>query len=78
MKKLLINSVQYGVSKNAKIDGLEIGGQTGTASIKTKGKHKRKYNSSFFGFANDKQGNKYTIGVTVRNPISSGKYWYYY
>jgi cell division protein FtsI (penicillin-binding protein 3) len=34
--------------------------------------------SSFFGFANDNKGHKYTIGVTVNNPNSKGKFWYYY
>lgn len=41
------------------------------------GKYQREYISSFFGFANDKT-NKYTIGVTVINPTSTGKNWYYY
>ena len=27
---------------------------------------------------NDQHNNSYTIGVTVINPISTGKYWYYY
>ena len=51
----------------AKIDGLEIGGKTGTAHIAEGGKYVRKYNSSFFGFANDKK-NKFTIGILVREP----------
>ena len=78
MKKLLIATVEEGTGTKAKIDGLEIGGKTGTANIAEKGRYQRKYMSSFFGFANDKKGNKYTIGVTVNNPINTGKYWYYY
>ncbi|MCK5110157.1 MAG: penicillin-binding protein 2 [Arcobacteraceae bacterium] len=78
MKKLLIQTVQEGTGKKAQIDGLEIGGKTGTANVVQGGKYRRKYMSSFFGFANDKAGHKYTIGVTVNNPINRGKYWYYY
>ncbi len=77
MKKLLIQTVEEGTGTSAKIDGLEIGGKTGTAQIARGGKYQREYISSFFGFANDKN-NKYTIGVTVINPNSKGKYWYYY
>jgi len=78
MKKLLIATVQEGTGRKARIDGLEIGGKTGTANVAINGTYRRKYMSSFFGFANDSLGNKYTIGVTVNNPISTGKYWYYY
>ena len=78
MKKLLIQTVEEGTGKKAKMDGLTIGGKTGTANIVENGKYQRKYMSSFFGFANDEKGNKYTIGVTVNNPINRGKYWYYY
>jgi len=79
IKRLLIKTVQEGTGTAAKIDGLEVGGKTGTANI-SKGKagySTKKYITSFFGFVND--GNKkYTVGVTVREPISRGKYWYYY
>lgn len=78
MKKMLINTVEEGTGKAAKIDGLIIGGKTGTAQIARKGKYLKKYISSFFGFANDTDGNSYTIGVTVFNPTTKGKYWYYY
>ena len=77
MKKLLIKTVNTGTGKKAKYEGLEIGGKTGTANIARGGKYQRKYMSSFFGFANDKE-NRYTVGVTVNNPPSRGKYWYYY
>lgn len=79
IKRLLVKTVQEGTGTAAKIDGLEVGGKTGTANI-SKGKagySTKKYITSFFGFVND--GNKkYTVGVTVREPISRGKYWYYY
>ncbi len=77
MKELLIKTVEKGTGKSAKIDGLEIGGKTGTAQIAGGGGYQKKYISSFFGFVNDKN-NKYTIGVTVINPNSKGKYWYHY
>jgi cell division protein FtsI (penicillin-binding protein 3) len=77
MKKLLIKTVLIGTGKKAAYPGLEIGGKTGTANIARGGKYKKKYMSSFFGFANDEE-NRYSIGVTVNNPNSKGKYWYHY
>lgn len=77
IKRLLIKTVDQGTGKAAKIDGLQVGGKTGTAQIARKGKYLKKYISSFFGFVND-DNNSYTIGVTVINPISTGKYWYYH
>jgi len=77
IKRMLIRTVDEGTGIYSKIDGLEIGGKTGTAQIARKGRYLKRYISSFFGFANDKQ-NKYTIGVTVFEPVSTGKYWYYH
>jgi cell division protein FtsI (penicillin-binding protein 3) len=77
IKRLLIKTVTHGTGKAARIDGLEIGGKTGTAQIARRGKYLKKYISSFFGFVNDGK-NSYTIGVTVMNPNSTGKHWYYY
>ncbi|XPV69183.1 MAG: peptidoglycan D,D-transpeptidase FtsI family protein [Halarcobacter sp.] len=77
IKRLLIKTVQQGTGVAAKIDGLEIGGKTGTAQIARGGKYLKKYISSFFGFVNDGK-NSYTIGVTVMNPVSKGKHWYYH
>ncbi len=77
IKRLLIKTVNKGTGKAAKIEGLEIGGKTGTAQIARRGKYQKKYISSFFGFANDSK-NSYTIGVTVFNPNSKGKHWYQY
>ncbi|MEA2050744.1 MAG: penicillin-binding protein 2 [Campylobacterota bacterium] len=68
IKDMLIKTVQIGTGVGTKIDGLEIGGKTGTAQIARKGRYQREYISSFFGFANDKKS-KYTIGVTVFEPI---------
>ena len=77
MKNYLIDTVKEGTGKNTNIEGLEIGGKTGTANKARGGSYKRKYMSSFYGFANDKTS-KYTIGVSVNEPISTGKFWYYY
>jgi cell division protein FtsI (penicillin-binding protein 3) len=77
MNKLLQKTVKYGTGKKADIEGLEIGGKTGTANIVIKKRYKHRYMSSFFGFVNDKNV-KYTIGVTVNEPNAKGKYWYQY
>ena len=44
---------------------IETGGMLATAHIYRDGKYRREYHSSFYGFANDVKGNKYTIGVLV-------------
>lgn len=67
MKKILIKTVKEGTGTGTITKGLEIGGKTGTAHIAERGRYVRKYNTSFFGFANDKK-HKYTIGVTVVQP----------
>ncbi|MCF6244760.1 MAG: penicillin-binding protein 2 [Sulfurovum sp.] len=72
---ILIDVVQKGTAENAQYPGLEIGGKTGTAHIAKKGRYVREYHSSFYGFANDKKGNKYTIGVLVVRAKSENKYF---
>ncbi len=67
VKNTLIKVVDKGTGKKAQTLGVEIGGKTGTAHIATKGGYQLSYNSSFFGFANDKKQN-YTIGITVIEP----------
>lgn len=74
MQNILEKTVQKGTAVKAKIEGLRIGGKTGTSHIAENGKYVRKYNSSFFGFANDTK-NKFTIGVLVRE---AKKPYYYY
>ncbi|MRI59245.1 MAG: penicillin-binding protein 2 [Epsilonproteobacteria bacterium] len=69
MRNILKKVVQKGTGTVAKIEGLEIGGKTGTAHMAVGGRYVRRYNSSFFGFANDDQS-RYTIGVTVIEPKS--------
>ena len=73
--KILIRVVEEGTGVKAQFPGLEIGGKTGTAHIAKKGRYLREYHSSFYGFANDKEGNKYTIGVLV---IKAKKYLKYF
>jgi cell division protein FtsI (penicillin-binding protein 3) len=77
IKRLLTKTIEKGTGVNAQIDGVDVGGKTGTAQIARHGKYQDIYISSFFGFANDKE-KKYTIGVTVINPVSTGKNWYYH
>jgi len=67
MKKILIKTVNEGTGVGTITTGIEVGGKTGTAHIAEHGRYVRKYNTSFFGFANDKKS-KYTIGVTVIQP----------
>jgi cell division protein FtsI (penicillin-binding protein 3) len=76
MKSLLIKTVEEGTGSSTKIEGLEIGGKTGTAQVAGLGGYKKEYISSFIGFVNDYSGNKYIIGVTVWNP--RGTQWYHY
>ncbi len=74
MQKILIKTVEKGTGEATKIEGLTIGGKTGTAHIAKNGKYTNLYNSSFFGFANDKN-RSFTIGVLVREPTK--KHYYY-
>jgi cell division protein FtsI (penicillin-binding protein 3) len=59
MVRILRKIVLKGTAKAAYIKGIFTAGKTGTAHISVN----NKYNSSFFGFAND-DNHKYTIGVT--------------
>lgn len=69
MRNILIKVVKDGTGKKTYIDGLDIGGKTGTSRIAVGGGYSKSlYNASFFGFANDKSGHNYTIGVFVREP----------
>jgi cell division protein FtsI (penicillin-binding protein 3) len=63
--KILLEVVKRGTGVAGQYKGLEIGGKTGTAHIATSRGYSRQYHSSFFGFANDNSGHKYTIGVLV-------------
>ena len=72
---ILLEVVKRGTGVKAQYPGLEIGGKTGTAHIAKNGRYVREYHSSFYGFANDKLGNKYTIGVLVIRAKKRYKYF---
>jgi cell division protein FtsI (penicillin-binding protein 3) len=72
---ILLEVVKRGTGVKAQYPGLEIGGKTGTAHIAKHGHYVREYHSSFYGFANDKKGHKYTIGILV---IRAKKYHKYF
>ncbi|GAB6074842.1 peptidoglycan D,D-transpeptidase FtsI family protein [Nautilia lithotrophica] len=63
MLRILRKIVLKGTAKNAYIEDIFTAGKTGTAHVSVNNKYEKIYNSSFFGFANDKS-RKYTIGVT--------------
>ena len=72
---ILLEVVKRGTGVAAQYPGLEIGGKTGTAHIAKKGRYVREYHSSFYGFANDKEGHKYTIGALVIRAKKRYKYF---
>lgn len=72
---ILIEVVKRGTGVKAQYPGLEVGGKTGTAHIAKNGRYVREYHSSFYGFANDKEGNKYTIGALVIRAKKPYKYF---
>jgi len=75
MKTILEKVVHEGTGVAARYPGLEIGGKTGTAHIAEHGHYIRRYNSSFFGFADDDKGNRYEIGVLVIEASGYHKYF---
>ena len=75
MHDILLEVVKRGTGVAAQYPGLEIGGKTGTAHIAKRGRYVREYHSSFYGFANDNEGHKYTIGVLVIRAKKRFKYY---
>ncbi len=75
VKKMLTEVVNRGTGKYAYLDGLTIGGKTGTAHIAKNGKYSNDYHSSFYGFAEDNVGNSYTIGVLVIEAKNKDNYF---
>ena len=72
---MLLEVVKRGTGVKAQYQGLEIGGKTGTAHIAKNGRYVKEYHSSFYGFANDSEGHKYTIGVLVIRAKAKHKYF---
>ncbi|SFV53177.1 Cell division protein FtsI [Peptidoglycan synthetase] [hydrothermal vent metagenome] len=72
---ILQEVVKRGTGVAGQYKGLDIGGKTGTAHIATSAGYTKSYHSSFFGFANDKFGKKYTIGVLVIKATKPFKYF---
>lgn len=75
IKTILKEVVARGTGVKAQYPGLEVGGKTGTAHIAKNGRYVREYHSSFYGFANDKEGHQYTIGVLVIRAKKPYKYF---
>ncbi|OCL85682.1 Penicillin-binding protein 2B [Aliarcobacter thereius] len=77
MKNILIKTVEQGTGRGAKVEGIEVGGKTGTGKIAGGSSgYLNEYISSFIGFANDHKGNSYTIGVTVIKPqVNTSSYY---
>ena len=73
---ILKEVVKRGTGARAQYPGLEIGGKTGTAHI-SQGQHGygKEYHSSFYGFANDDKGHRYTLGVLVIRPARPKMYF---
>lgn len=69
LQEILKKVVLHGTGTGTIIEGLTIGGKTGTAHIASGGGYANRYNSSFFGFVDDGK-NRYTIGVVVREPVN--------
>ena len=75
MQQVLIDTVNRGTGVRAQFPGVTVGGKTGTAHMVKDGKYVDEYQSSFFGFANGTQNQKYTIGVLVIRPKKPRHYF---
>ncbi|WP_258437076.1 peptidoglycan D,D-transpeptidase FtsI family protein [Helicobacter monodelphidis] len=74
LQDMLIKTVQKGTGRGAAVNGVVVGGKTGTAHIAENGRYVNRYNSSFFGFAADPIS-RYTIGVVVLEPNTQEAYF---
>ena len=73
MVDLLKAVVEEGTGKKAKIQGISVGGKTGTACIFEDGKYTSKYNASFVGFF-PVENPRYLCLILVHKP-SGGSYY---
>lgn len=74
MQETLIKVVELGTGKAAKVNGVIVGGKTGTARVAKEGKYDKSYNGSFIGFAKDNE-NIYTIGVLAFGTHGNEEYY---
>lgn len=74
MQKTLIKTVDEGTAKQTKVEGVIVGGKTGTARVAVNGKYGDNYIGSFFGFAKDEKSS-YTIGVVVFESSAKSSYY---
>lgn len=65
VREMLVANLQKDFGAAPAFPGVETGGMGGRAYIAHKGTYTRAYHSSFYGFANDTRGHRYTIGVLV-------------
>ncbi len=73
MRKLLVGVVENGTGKNARIDGVSIGGKTGTSQRIIDGSYsKASYNSSFIGFF--PADNPQVVCLVLLNSPKIGRY----
>lgn len=68
MHNILVDNYPKKSNLNTKYPNLEMGGKKSTAKIFKHGQYSKEYHSSYYGFANDDAGNKYTISVLVIRP----------
>lgn len=74
VQEILREIIKNGTGRRAMVENVDMGGKTGTARIFIDGQYTKRYNSSFFGFANDSK-NSYTIGVVIFDPnVEEGYY----
>ncbi len=74
LQDLLVKTVQKGTARGAAVNGVIVGGKTGTAHIAEDGRYVNRYNSSFFGFAADSLA-RYTIGIVILEPNAKEEYF---
>ncbi|MDD2653072.1 MAG: penicillin-binding transpeptidase domain-containing protein [Sulfurimonas sp.] len=67
VKNTLIKAVKEGTGMQGNIQGVVVGGKTGTAHVIENGKYVNKYHTSFVGFAED-DTNSYIIGMLIVDP----------
>lgn len=75
LHKILIENATKKLPKDAEFDGINIGLQSATAYIYSKGKYRRQFHTSVYGFVNDNFGHKYTLGILTIRPKEKNAYY---